>query len=266
MLTLDRAVGDRWLVTKGLAAGDRVIVDGLQRIRPGADVKAVPFAVPRRRGRAGRRAGRRARRERAGGEVRGRAMSAFFLKRPVFAWVIAIAMMLAGVLAIVKLPVSQYPPDRPALDRDPGHLPRRVGEDRRGLRRPDHRAEDDRPRPDALHGLHVRLVGERRRSRSPSRRGPTPTSPGRRSRTSSSSRCPPSPTSSSRPASRSASRPGTTSSSPASSPRTAAWTAPTSTTTSSRRSSRSSAASPGSARSRSSARPTRCGSGSTRTS
>jgi membrane fusion protein (multidrug efflux system) len=43
MLTLDRTIGDRWLVTKGLAAGDRVIVDGLQRIRPGADVKAVPF-------------------------------------------------------------------------------------------------------------------------------------------------------------------------------------------------------------------------------
>jgi HAE1 family hydrophobic/amphiphilic exporter-1 len=40
-------------------------------------------------------------------------MSAFFLKRPVFAWVIAIAMMLGGVLAIVKLPVSQYPPIAP---------------------------------------------------------------------------------------------------------------------------------------------------------
>jgi membrane fusion protein (multidrug efflux system) len=45
MLTLDRAVGDRWLVTKGLAAGDRVIVEGLQRIRPGADVKTVPFGA-----------------------------------------------------------------------------------------------------------------------------------------------------------------------------------------------------------------------------
>ncbi len=45
ILTLDRAVGDRWLVAKGLASGDRVIVEGLQRIRPGADVKAVPFAA-----------------------------------------------------------------------------------------------------------------------------------------------------------------------------------------------------------------------------
>jgi membrane fusion protein (multidrug efflux system) len=41
-LALDRAIGDRWLATKGLAAGDRVIVEGLQRIRPGAEVKPVP--------------------------------------------------------------------------------------------------------------------------------------------------------------------------------------------------------------------------------
>lgn len=37
----DRAVGDQWLVGQGLAAGDRVIVDGLMKARPGAKVKAV---------------------------------------------------------------------------------------------------------------------------------------------------------------------------------------------------------------------------------
>ena len=31
--------GDKWLITDGLAAGDKVIVDGLQKIRPGAAVK-----------------------------------------------------------------------------------------------------------------------------------------------------------------------------------------------------------------------------------
>lgn len=36
-------------------------------------------------------------------------MSAFFIRRPIFAWVIAIVLMLAGTLAILKLPVSQYP-------------------------------------------------------------------------------------------------------------------------------------------------------------
>ena len=45
MLTVGRAMGDRWLVTSGLAAGDQVIVEGSQRVRPGADVKAVPFAA-----------------------------------------------------------------------------------------------------------------------------------------------------------------------------------------------------------------------------
>lgn len=36
-------------------------------------------------------------------------MSSFFINRPIFAWVIAIVLMLAGGLAILKLPVSQYP-------------------------------------------------------------------------------------------------------------------------------------------------------------
>jgi HAE1 family hydrophobic/amphiphilic exporter-1 len=40
-------------------------------------------------------------------------MPRFFLDRPVFAWVIAIAMMLAGGLAIYNLPISQYPPIAP---------------------------------------------------------------------------------------------------------------------------------------------------------
>ena len=45
-LELDRAMGNRWLVTKGLSPGDRVIVEGSERIRPGASVRAVPFAGP----------------------------------------------------------------------------------------------------------------------------------------------------------------------------------------------------------------------------
>ncbi|KPF94929.1 multidrug transporter [Rhodopseudomonas sp. AAP120] len=36
-------------------------------------------------------------------------MSAFFIKRPIFAWVIAIVIMLGGLLALTTLPVSQYP-------------------------------------------------------------------------------------------------------------------------------------------------------------
>jgi HAE1 family hydrophobic/amphiphilic exporter-1 len=40
-------------------------------------------------------------------------MARFFLDRPVFAWVVAIGMMLAGGLAIYNLPISQYPPIAP---------------------------------------------------------------------------------------------------------------------------------------------------------
>src|SRR5262245_41850872 len=35
--------------------------------------------------------------------------SLFFIRRPVFAWLIAIAIMLGGALAISTLPISQYP-------------------------------------------------------------------------------------------------------------------------------------------------------------
>ena len=36
-------------------------------------------------------------------------MSKFFINRPIFAWVIAIVIMLAGIFAVVTLPVQQYP-------------------------------------------------------------------------------------------------------------------------------------------------------------
>jgi membrane fusion protein (multidrug efflux system) len=43
MLTVDRAIGDRWLVASGLEPGERVIVEGAQKVRPGTTVKVVPF-------------------------------------------------------------------------------------------------------------------------------------------------------------------------------------------------------------------------------
>ncbi len=46
-LTLNRALGDQWLVSSGLAAGDRVIVEGMLNIRPGAAVKAVAWEAPK---------------------------------------------------------------------------------------------------------------------------------------------------------------------------------------------------------------------------
>jgi membrane fusion protein (multidrug efflux system) len=43
MITVARAMGDRWLVSEGLNPGDRLIVEGSQKVRPGASVKVVPF-------------------------------------------------------------------------------------------------------------------------------------------------------------------------------------------------------------------------------
>jgi multidrug efflux pump len=40
-------------------------------------------------------------------------MPKFFINRPIFAWVLAIGVMLAGLLAVKTLPVSQYPPIAP---------------------------------------------------------------------------------------------------------------------------------------------------------
>ena len=40
-------------------------------------------------------------------------MSRFFIDRPVFAWVLAIVLMLVGAVSILKLPIAQYPPIAP---------------------------------------------------------------------------------------------------------------------------------------------------------
>ena len=51
-VTASRTIGDQWLIESGLKAGDRVIVEGLQKIHPGAPVTAVergaanPAAAP----------------------------------------------------------------------------------------------------------------------------------------------------------------------------------------------------------------------------
>jgi hypothetical protein len=39
-VTLDERIDDSTIVTKGLAAGERVIVEGMQKVRPGMQVKA----------------------------------------------------------------------------------------------------------------------------------------------------------------------------------------------------------------------------------
>lgn len=56
MITVDRAVGDEWLVSSGLAPGDRVIVEGIQKVRPGMPARVVPFDDGRKDGAGGKSA------------------------------------------------------------------------------------------------------------------------------------------------------------------------------------------------------------------
>jgi len=49
-IKVGRALGDQWLVLDGLVLGDQVIVEGLQKVKPGAAVKAIPAAAPAKAG------------------------------------------------------------------------------------------------------------------------------------------------------------------------------------------------------------------------
>ena len=56
-------------------------------------------------------------------------MAKFFIDRPIFAWVIAILIMLAGIASIFTLPIAQYPTHRAAGHPDHRDLSGRVGQD-----------------------------------------------------------------------------------------------------------------------------------------
>jgi len=45
-IVADRTVGDKWLATSGLKAGDKVIVEGLGKIKPGQPIRPVPAGSP----------------------------------------------------------------------------------------------------------------------------------------------------------------------------------------------------------------------------
>ena len=45
-ITVARTVGDKWLVTSGLNPGDKVIVEGLLKIKPGQPIRPVPAGAP----------------------------------------------------------------------------------------------------------------------------------------------------------------------------------------------------------------------------
>lgn len=46
-IVAERAIGDQWLVSAGLKAGDRLVVEGTDRVRPGQTVKTAPVELAR---------------------------------------------------------------------------------------------------------------------------------------------------------------------------------------------------------------------------
>ena len=96
-------LGVLWAVTSGLAEGDRVIYEGLQKVRP-----AAWSTRPSRRR---RRPPRRRRRRRPADAM----FSAFFIDRPKFAFVISIVITLAGLISLATLPVDQFPDITPPV-------------------------------------------------------------------------------------------------------------------------------------------------------
>ncbi len=91
---------------------------------------------------------------------------------PIFAWVIAIIIMLAGGLAITQLPISMYPNIAPPSVIDQRDLSGRLGEGRRGLGDADHRAEHEGARRPDLHVVDQR--GQRSRHDHADLRQPAP--------------------------------------------------------------------------------------------
>jgi hypothetical protein len=125
----DRAIGDMWLVSEGLKAGERVVVEGLQFAH------RAPPSGGGGRPRTGEHGGIRP----AAGPLRLSRVVNFFIDRPIFAWVIAIVIMLGGALAVTTLPVARTRALPPG-DLDPGPLPGCLGRDRAGHGDAGHRA------------------------------------------------------------------------------------------------------------------------------
>ena len=97
-VTLGERVGQDYIVTEGVKAGERIVVEGLQKVRPGDTVNPTDTAGHLSDGR------------RESGSL---AMAAFFIHRPVFAIVISLIILIAGGISISTLPVAQYPPISP---------------------------------------------------------------------------------------------------------------------------------------------------------
>ena len=110
--------GSLWIIDKGLSAGDRVIVEGTQKVAPGRVVKPVPLVDSSRRTMTEPRY--------------------FFIRRPIFGAVISIVITLLGLFAIRLLADRALSADHAAGRAHRGEFPGRVvGRRGAGSRRAD---------------------------------------------------------------------------------------------------------------------------------
>ena len=126
--------------SSGLKAGDAGHRRGAAEGPARAPVGAAP-CPPRRR------------RRRRASTVRESPVAQFFIDRPIFAWVIAILIMLAGALAIIGAAGRAVSGHRAADHQRQRDLSRRLRQDGRGHGHAGHRAAHERPRQPALHGV-----------------------------------------------------------------------------------------------------------------
>ena len=157
------------VVTNGLQEGELVISEGLQRVRPDETVTPGPASPPpavrpRLRGvaRMAQRAPHRPAKgsggnppdqPQAGGSEP--MISAIFVDRPRLAVVIAVVITIAGALALLRIPVAQFPdivPPQVGFRR----FTRRFRGRRRSKRRPADRGAGRRRRQDDLHEVDKR--------------------------------------------------------------------------------------------------------------
>lgn len=52
-MTTGRIAGNRWVIENGIQAGEQVIVEGFQKLRPGANVVPQPWKDPSAKSTAG---------------------------------------------------------------------------------------------------------------------------------------------------------------------------------------------------------------------
>ena len=84
-------LGSDWIVWHGLRAGEHVIVSGIQDAQPGKKVAPRPEDGVTQASRSEPR------------------VPQFFIRHPIFAWVIAILICLGGAIALSRLPIDSYP-------------------------------------------------------------------------------------------------------------------------------------------------------------